>query len=126
MLKISSTFMGLIAAAAIASSSLVMAAEPGMTGDNGYLTDHSGKTLYTFDKDSVGKSACNDTCAINWPPLTAKANTKATGKWTQVKRSDGTLQWAYDGKPLYLYKDDKKAGDVTGDGKGGAWHIVKP
>ncbi|MCD5973128.1 hypothetical protein KDX24_18000 [Pseudomonas sp. CDFA 550] len=126
MLKISSTFMGLIAAAAIASSSLVMAAEPGMTGDTGLLTDHSGKTLYTFDKDSVGKSVCNDACAINWPPLTAEANTKASGKWTQVKRSDGTLQWAYDGKPLYFYKDDKKAGDTTGDNKGGVWHTVKP
>lgn len=126
MLKISSTSMGLIAAAAIASSSLVMAAEPGMTGDTGLLTDHSGKTLYTFDKDSVGKSVCNDACAINWPPLTAEANTKASGKWTQIKRDDGKLQWAYGGKPLYFYKDDKKVGDVTGDGKGGAWHIVKP
>nr|WP_122667118.1 hypothetical protein [Pseudomonas viridiflava] len=126
MHKISSTFMGLVAAAVMASSSLVMAAEPGMTGDKGLLTDHSGKTLYTFDKDSTGKSACNDTCAINWPPLTAEANSKASGKWTQVKRDDGTLQWAYDGKPLYFYKDDKKAGDVTGDGKGGVWHTVKP
>ncbi|MGE3832891.1 MAG: hypothetical protein AB7F76_18015, partial [Parvibaculaceae bacterium] len=26
---------------------------------------------------------------------------------------------------LYYYDDDKKAGDMMGDGKGGAWHIVK-
>jgi predicted lipoprotein with Yx(FWY)xxD motif len=126
MFKISSTFKGLLAAAALASSTLAMAAEPGMTGDNGLLTDHSGKTLYSFDKDAGGKSVCNDACAINWPPLEAQANTQATGKWTHIKRDDGKLQWAYDGKPLYFYKDDKKVGDVTGDGKGGVWHTIKP
>lgn len=126
MLRISSTLKGLLAAMALASSGMALAAEPGMTGDNGVLTDHHGKTLYIFDKDSVGKSACNDTCAINWPPLEAQANTPASGKWTVIKRDDGKLQWAYAGKPLYFYKDDKKAGDVTGDGKGGVWHTVKP
>ncbi|MBN9047139.1 MAG: hypothetical protein J0H18_15955 [Rhizobiales bacterium] len=33
--------------------------------------------------------------------------------------------WAYKGKLLYRYHDDKKAGDVKGDGKGGVWHVVK-
>jgi predicted lipoprotein with Yx(FWY)xxD motif len=103
-----------------------MAAEPGMTGDKGFLTDHHGATLYTFDKDKDGKSACNDQCAINWPPLQAEANTSASGKWTHIKRDDGSLQWAYDGKPLYFYKDDKTPGTVSGDGKGGVWHTVKP
>lgn len=35
------------------------------------------------------------------------------------------MQWAYEGKPLYLYGDDKKKGDMAGEGKGGAWHTVK-
>jgi predicted lipoprotein with Yx(FWY)xxD motif len=126
MHKISSTLMGLLAAAALASSGLVSAAEPGMKGEAGILTDHHGATLYTFDKDAAGKSKCNDQCAINWPPLEAQANTPASGKWTVVKRDDGKLQWAYDGKPLYFYKDDKTPGTVSGDGKGGVWHTVKP
>ena len=125
MLRISSTFKALLAAAALASSGLVFAAEPGMPND-GLLTRHNGFMLYTFDKDSAGKSACNDTCAVNWPPLFAEATDKASGKWTIIKRDDGKMQWAYDGKPLYGYKDDKKAGDKTGDGKGGVWHVVKP
>ena len=45
--------------------------------------------------------------------------------WTLVKRTDGTMQWAYDAKPVYFFKDDKKNGDVAGDGSGGVWHIVK-
>ncbi|WP_426142429.1 COG4315 family predicted lipoprotein [Pseudomonas sp. DWP3-1-2] len=126
MAKFSSTLMGLLAAAALASSGLAFAAEPGMKDNDGMLTDHHGATLYTFDKDADGKSACNDKCAINWPPLTAKPGDKASGKWTIIKRDDGSMQWAYEGKPVYFYKDDKKAGDMTGDGKGGAWHIIKP
>ncbi|MNP39404.1 Secreted repeat [compost metagenome] len=48
------------------------------------------------------------------------------GDWTLIKRKDGSMQWAYYGKPLYTYIDDKKAGDKAGEGKGGVWHIAKP
>ena len=93
---------------------------------NGMLVDHAGMTLYTFDKDAGGKSMCNGDCAKNWPPLTAKASEKADGEWTQIKRDDGTMQWAYDGKPLYTFVKDKKAGDTTGDGMKDVWHVAKP
>lgn len=39
-------------------------------------------------------------------------------------RTDGTMQWAYEGKPLYLWTKDTKPGDVTGDGVGGVWHVI--
>ena len=87
----------------------------------------SGMTLYTFAKDSGDKSMCNDKCATNWPPLKVMDGEKAEGKWTQIKRDDGSMQWAYDGKPLYTFVKDKKAGDMTGDGKmDGAWKVAKP
>ena len=35
------------------------------------FVDAKGMTLYTFDKDSGGKSACNGPCAENWPALLA-------------------------------------------------------
>ncbi|MEU8951790.1 hypothetical protein [Streptomyces sp. NPDC048489] len=28
--------------------------------------------------------------------------------WTRITRADGTMQWAYDGKPLYTFVKDKK------------------
>lgn len=93
---------------------------------DGMLVDHNGMTLYTFDKDSAGKSMCNDDCAKNWPPLMAKAGEKADGKWTQIKRDDGSMQWAYGGKPLYTFVKDKKDGDMTGDGMKDVWHVAKP
>ena len=88
-------------------------------------TDASGMTLYTFDKDKAGKSSCYDKCAANWHPLKAGADAKANGQWTVVKRTDGTRMWAYEGHPLYTFVKDKKAGDTTGDGVGGVWHIAK-
>jgi len=117
------------AATALAFAGAAIAA-PTKTGDSAkgkVLTDAKGMTLYTFDKDAGGKSACNGACAGNWPPLMAAASDKADGSYTVIKRNDGLMQWAYRGKPLYTWKNDKKAGDITGDGfLNGAWHIAQP
>jgi predicted lipoprotein with Yx(FWY)xxD motif len=89
--------------------------------------DAKGMTLYTFDKDTGGKSACNGQCATNWPPLKAGAGAEASGDWSLVTRADGSPQWAYKGKPLYTWTKDKNPGDVTGDGVfNGAWHVAMP
>jgi predicted lipoprotein with Yx(FWY)xxD motif len=90
----------------------------------GMLTAKNGMTLYTFDKDQGGTSACYDDCAKKWPPYLAKKGEKEMKGWSMVKRKGGKLQWAYDGKPLYFYADDKNKGDKTGDGVGGVWHVV--
>lgn len=91
------------------------------------LTDSKGMTLYTFDKDPVGsgRSVCNGRCAAAWPPLMANADARASGPFTVITRDDGAKQWAYDGKPLYLWVKDKKPGDRTGDGVRNVWHVVK-
>ncbi|HEV8720806.1 MAG TPA: hypothetical protein VGW77_09225 [Candidatus Binatia bacterium] len=94
--------------------------------NRGALTNTAGMTLYTFDKDPPGKSACNDKCAVNWPPLMAKAGDTGTGDYTIITRDDGSKQWAYKGKPLYLWSKDQKPGDTTGDGVGKVWHTAKP
>ena len=122
----------LVSAAAIAALVLANAAiaEPAKTGDSAkgkVLTDAKGMTLYTFDKDAAGKSACNGPCATNWPPLMASASDKNEGAYTMIKRDDGAMQWAYKGKPLYTWVKDTKPGDVTGDGfNNGVWHIAQP
>jgi predicted lipoprotein with Yx(FWY)xxD motif len=91
------------------------------------LTDSKGMTLYTFDKDADGKSACNGPCTGNWPPLMASAGAIPMGDYTIITRADGGKQWAYKSKPLYTWKNDKAPGDITGDGfLNGAWHMAKP
>ncbi len=124
----------LVSAIAIATLALAGAAfaqsAPTKTGDSTkgkVLTDAQGMTLYTFDKDAGGKSACNGPCATNWPPLMAAADAKPAASYTIVVRDDGGKQWAYKGKPLYTWKNDKKPGDITGDGfLNNTWHIAQP
>ena len=102
-------------------------AAPASTAD-GVLVGENGMTLYVFDKDNAtpGKSACNGQCATNWPPLAAKADARADGAWTVITRDDGSKQWAYKGRPVYYWVKDKAAGERTGDGVGGVWHVAKP
>lgn len=123
MTQMTASFKALLMAAALTLPGLAMAAEPAMMKD-GMMVDHKGMTLYTFDKDSGGKSMCNDDCAKNWPPLMAPADAKAEGKWTVIKRDDGMMQYAYDGKPLYTFMKDEKPGEMKGDGMKDVWHVV--
>lgn len=91
--------------------------------DSKALTDKSGMTVYTFDKDSAGKSACNGACAAAWPPVMADSM-PAGAEVDVVTRDDGTRQAAYKGKPLYLFAGDRKPGDVNGDNVQNVWHAV--
>ena len=62
----SSIRLALTLAAMLAITTAAFAAPPTKTGktDKGsVLTDVKGMSLYTFDKDMDGKSACNGPCA---------------------------------------------------------------
>lgn len=93
-----------------------------------YLADFQGMALYIFDKDTAGKSNCYDACAKAWPPYSSGATAQSTfpANITVITRTDGSKQFAWKGMPLYYFASDAKAGDLTGDGVGGIWHIVKP
>jgi predicted lipoprotein with Yx(FWY)xxD motif len=113
-----------------ATLALAQTAEPAKVADTSkgkILVDAKGMTLYTWDRDTTpGKSGCNGNCATNWPPLLVSGDAKDSGSWTVIVRDDGAKQWAYKGKPLYYWKDDKKAGDVEGDNRNNVWHVVAP
>ncbi len=99
------------------------------TSSAGYLTDVKGMTLYTYDKDTVNSNAstCTGGCLKIWPAYTTATNTGLPDGVTAFQRTDDkTWQLAYKGWPLYHYASDAKAGDTTGDGVGGVWHLVKP
>lgn len=88
------------------------------------LANKENMSLYTFSKDSKESSACYDECAVNWPPLAAQKEDKASAPFSVVARKDGTYQWAYQGQPLYSWIKDKQPGDVTGDQINNVWHLV--
>jgi predicted lipoprotein with Yx(FWY)xxD motif len=94
-------------------------------GDKGYALRHfpSRLRLYTFDRDRPQESVCVDGCASAWSSLRADENATPIGDWTPVPRTDGTPQWAYKGKPVYLrYHDDPDA--PAGDGEDGVWRLI--
>jgi predicted lipoprotein with Yx(FWY)xxD motif len=97
------------------------------------LVNGSSHTLYLFEKDKNGKSACSGACATNWPPLLTKGKPKASGsakasKLGTTKRSDGTTQVTYNKHPLYTFKGDaNKVGATKGEGLdafGAEWYVV--
>lgn len=126
-MKSTSLISTMLAVLALAISTLVGAATPApVKVADGVLANQQGMTLYTFDKDSAGKSNCNGPCAANWPPLTAAADAAASGDYSVITRDDGSKQWAYKGQPLYTWVRDQKPGDKTGDGFNNVWRVAKP
>ena len=114
-------------AAVLIDISSAYATEPAKVqtiGDAKVYTDQNGMALYTFDKDEAGKSSCDAACLEKWPAFKAEEGATAEGDWSIVDATDGTKMWAYKGKPLYTWVDDKQPGDTTGDGVGGVWHLA--
>ena len=124
------SLIALVAAAIVLAgcASMYGAPPPPTKVMDGVLTNASGMTLYTFDKDAAGsgKSECNGPCATNWPPLLATESDKPSGDYTIITRDDGKKQWAVKGKPVYYWVKDAKPGDKTGDGFNQVWKAAKP
>ncbi|MHB8242066.1 MAG: COG4315 family predicted lipoprotein [Solirubrobacteraceae bacterium] len=91
-------------------------------------------TVYLFERDKSGHSACSEICASIWEPVTTTA-APAAGTGAQasalgtITRKDGTKQVTYMGHPLYFYSRDKDAGDAYGQGSklfGAGWYVLAP
>jgi predicted lipoprotein with Yx(FWY)xxD motif len=96
------------------------------------LVDGRGRTLYLFEKDKHGTSACTGQCAGYWPPLIvsgkplATAGAKAALLGT-TKRGDGRLQLTYNHHPLYTFVKDTSKGQTNGeelDAFGAEWYAL--
>ncbi|MFD2166869.1 fasciclin domain-containing protein [Thalassotalea euphylliae] len=87
----------------------------------------AGMSLYVFDTDlGTSGSACNDTCATNWPPLlVTDGSVTAIPGVSTVMRDDGTMQATYLGRPLYFFAGDEAAGDTNGQGVGDVWFLAE-
>lgn len=95
-------------------------------GGSALIDAVSGLALYTFDGDTVpNQSTCTGSCLTIWPAHSATSSDKASGNFTIFTRSDGTLQWAYKGKPLYTFVSDTPSNNGTGEGLQG-FHIARP
>jgi predicted lipoprotein with Yx(FWY)xxD motif len=99
-----------------------------------YLADSTGRTLYTYGGDLPGDcnyapiSQCERDCLVAWPLFDAGARTLAPGlddhAFGTIHRADGSNQTTYYGWPLYYYKTDVAAGQVSGQAKAKTWHAA--
>lgn len=107
------------ATAAAAKAGLKTAKVSGAT----VLTTTRGFTLYTFAPDTSTKSACNGACAATWPPVKPSGTVKSP--YATIKRSNGSTQLTFHGRPLYTFAGDTSPRQANGNGLnqfGGLWH----
>jgi predicted lipoprotein with Yx(FWY)xxD motif len=95
------------------------------------LVNLRGLTLYDLSAETNGKFICKRGCLVDWHPLYIAAGVKPTGpvKLGTIKRPDnGRRQVTFNGRPLYTFDEDEKAGDVKGQGikDVGTWHAATP
>jgi predicted lipoprotein with Yx(FWY)xxD motif len=98
------------------------------------IVDGRGRSLYLFEKDRRGHSACSGACAAYWPPLLTNGKPVAgTGVKKSLlgttRRSNGKKQVTYNGHPLYRFVQDTRPGQVKGQDThffGGGWYVISP
>ena len=93
------------------------------------LANRRGMTLYHLGVERQGHFICKDsTCLSLWKPLVVAKGMTPTGvkSLSVVKRPDGRRQVAYKGGPLYRFVQDRKPGDIKGNGlcSVGVWRVV--
>lgn len=104
------------------------------TGLGRIIVNGQGHTLYLFEKDKRGHSACSGTCATYWPPLVTHgkpiaANGARKALLGTIRRADGSMQVTYAGHPVYRFLLDSKRGQTKGEGLndfGGGWDALTP
>ena len=98
------------------------------------VVDARGHSLYLFEADHKGASACYGACAKAWPPVIVSGKPKAgpgarAALLGVLHRRDGKQQVTYRGHPLYRFFKDAKRGQVKGQGLdfyGGEWYVLTP
>ena len=132
--------VAIAAAGAIASPAL--AAEPTKTLSltiassklGSIIVDGDGYTIYMFRPAARNVSNCEGQCLTAWPPVKlGKGETLANVATSAglrrsllgvAMREDGSRQVTYDGRPLYWWFQDTKAGDLKGQWVNNAWWVM--
>jgi predicted lipoprotein with Yx(FWY)xxD motif len=93
------------------------------------LANRQGLSLYSLSVERHSKFICTNTACLSlWKPLLVPKGVKPTGVsgLGTVKRPTGKIQVAYHGAPLYRFVNDRKRGDIKGNGfkDVGTWRVV--
>jgi predicted lipoprotein with Yx(FWY)xxD motif len=107
--------------------------EVGRSNYGDVLYDGKGFALYAFTRDGTGRSRCYGACAAAWPPFLARSPKAGAGARSSLlgttRRTDGSLQVTYAGRPLYYYVGDRQPRQILCQNVsefGGLWLVVRP
>jgi predicted lipoprotein with Yx(FWY)xxD motif len=98
------------------------------------LFDANGQVVYVFEIDRANRSNCtSEDCVEAWPPvLTREPPSAGEGADARllgtIRRSNGSLQVTYNGRPLYFYEHEAR-GEIKCHNvnlHGGLWWVVTP
>ncbi len=116
---------------------LMTGSSPNINGN--FFADSHCRTLYVSKLDKPDESLCYDVCRQTWIPyikteaehndLPAINNLPEDTVSKQAKtltRRDGSQQYSINGRPLYYYSGDRKAGDTNGQNlEKGNWTVAQ-
>ena len=89
------------------------------------LASANGLTVYVARQENESQIVeCNEDCLKTWTPVTAPWAAADYGDFSVHSRTDGVYQWAYKGKPLFVYSGDSETGDLNGHNVDGIWNAV--
>ncbi len=89
------------------------------------LTLNDGVSVYTWDRDGANTSNCDAKCADTWKPVLApQVGAAAREDWSVIERSPGVRQWAYRGRPLYTYAEERALPGLQHGTDVPGWNLV--
>jgi predicted lipoprotein with Yx(FWY)xxD motif len=107
-----------------------------VTGESQFgtiLFDDTGQAVYVFDVETTAEPRCYGDCAEAWPPVLSGGAPRGgrgveAARLGTTRRSDGSTQVTYAGRPLYFYahegKHEVECHDVFLNG--GTWYAMQP
>lgn len=97
------------------------------------LAGPTGLTLYAHEGETIDNIVCSGPCLSDWAPYLLEPGEEAEappevveqgGTLTTFVRQGNQLQLAYNGMPLYYFKEDRIRGEALGNGHGGSSFAV--
>ncbi len=136
--RLASLFIAAVVLLPASVGATVIKSEGGALGR--HLADSRGFSIYLFETDGRDRSqrsvnnSCVGDCVILWPPVPGDPfpvleNGVDASLVGSFRRTDGTVQATYDGRPLYYFGEDLVPGDVNGhqfEEFGGVGYLVTP
>lgn len=78
------------------------------------LLNADRRSVYVFSGDTEKATRCDTACEREWSPVLAPSFSQRVGNWSTLRKPDGSLQWVYAGKPLFVRPADPGEASVEG------------